>query len=640
MFTNNSNIKNNVIDNSDDSLLNRMETSVTPVNQEDSTTKNFNKINQKDNYILTKDNSIKINNNANRPTSNRAESYSSSTTKLNTANNSYLDLQNLNIENSNNNNINVNIAGNNIVESISTPSMMNDLMALLDDEENENNFKQDSNMIIDLHMVSPKGKNNKHSMDFDNGFIDTNNNNINNNNESDSFVQPSDLHTNYNSNNNIINSNNFQRKNSYVDDSLTFNNNISFGGRRASELVTTGINGNSIFPNSRPSISDSLDFWELTNNNNNAIKGSPMSFENNNINNNQKFIDESISQALNDYNMDFNNQRKNSIKLSNNNNNITNIQENPFDESIDSNILNSPRQNINNSNTTNLLQDFSFQPLMKPTDQSHTQHHHNNNNNNSSRNNDNNLSMSPDTRGNELFYSLYNQTEPNNLDLYNVSMSSDDTSNNNRNMIPLQADELLSSPKKKFIKPSMMLSESASLSAKLAITGLQKKPETFPTIDTQVYHHPTKIVKRKSVSSSSNPANSRSENNRRRRKSTIGITNTTTSNSNIINNNTTTSSNNVASLTTSPRTSSSSASSSKRNSNANLNAALLEDPSIKPFQCKDCEKAFRRSEHLKRHVRSVHSTDRPFPCMLCEKKFSRSDNLSQHLKTHKKHGDF
>jgi uncharacterized Zn-finger protein len=54
----------------------------------------------------------------------------------------------------------------------------------------------------------------------------------------------------------------------------------------------------------------------------------------------------------------------------------------------------------------------------------------------------------------------------------------------------------------------------------------------------------------------------------------------------------------------------------------------------KPFKCDSCPKAFRRSEHLKRHVRSVHSNVRPFPCKFCEKKFSRSDNLAQHLRTH------
>lgn len=57
----------------------------------------------------------------------------------------------------------------------------------------------------------------------------------------------------------------------------------------------------------------------------------------------------------------------------------------------------------------------------------------------------------------------------------------------------------------------------------------------------------------------------------------------------------------------------------------------------KPFKCESCPKAFRRSEHLKRHIRSVHSNVRPFPCKFCEKKFSRSDNLAQHLRTHNKH---
>ncbi|CDO96562.1 unnamed protein product [Kluyveromyces dobzhanskii CBS 2104] len=64
-----------------------------------------------------------------------------------------------------------------------------------------------------------------------------------------------------------------------------------------------------------------------------------------------------------------------------------------------------------------------------------------------------------------------------------------------------------------------------------------------------------------------------------------------------------------------------------------------QDEEEKPFKCDQCNKTFRRSEHLKRHVRSVHSTERPFHCQFCDKKFSRSDNLSQHLKTHKKHGD-
>ncbi|KAA8907285.1 hypothetical protein DIURU_000605 [Diutina rugosa] len=52
------------------------------------------------------------------------------------------------------------------------------------------------------------------------------------------------------------------------------------------------------------------------------------------------------------------------------------------------------------------------------------------------------------------------------------------------------------------------------------------------------------------------------------------------------------------------------------------------------YPCRECAKVFKRSEHLKRHVRSVHSDIRPFHCSYCEKKFSRSDNLAQHTKTH------
>ncbi|CCE79409.1 Piso0_001469 [Millerozyma farinosa CBS 7064] len=61
-----------------------------------------------------------------------------------------------------------------------------------------------------------------------------------------------------------------------------------------------------------------------------------------------------------------------------------------------------------------------------------------------------------------------------------------------------------------------------------------------------------------------------------------------------------------------------------------------DDDEEKPFPCTECSKQFKRSEHLKRHIRSVHSNIRPFHCKYCEKKFSRSDNLAQHLKTHYK----
>ncbi|KXN68621.1 hypothetical protein CONCODRAFT_22482, partial [Conidiobolus coronatus NRRL 28638] len=51
----------------------------------------------------------------------------------------------------------------------------------------------------------------------------------------------------------------------------------------------------------------------------------------------------------------------------------------------------------------------------------------------------------------------------------------------------------------------------------------------------------------------------------------------------------------------------------------------------------NCGRVFKRAEHLRRHIRCVHSLDRPYACPVkdCGKRFSRSDNLNQHIKTHK-----
>ncbi|PWN49986.1 hypothetical protein IE53DRAFT_305830, partial [Violaceomyces palustris] len=58
----------------------------------------------------------------------------------------------------------------------------------------------------------------------------------------------------------------------------------------------------------------------------------------------------------------------------------------------------------------------------------------------------------------------------------------------------------------------------------------------------------------------------------------------------------------------------------------------------KVYTCKvpGCGKCFKRSEHLKRHVRSIHTDDKPFMCPFpgCRKRFSRHDNLNQHARVH------
>lgn len=49
-----------------------------------------------------------------------------------------------------------------------------------------------------------------------------------------------------------------------------------------------------------------------------------------------------------------------------------------------------------------------------------------------------------------------------------------------------------------------------------------------------------------------------------------------------------------------------------------------------------CGKRFGRGEHLKRHIRSIHTNEKPFKCThaSCKKTFNRHDNLLQHLKVH------
>ncbi|CAE6476009.1 unnamed protein product [Rhizoctonia solani] len=62
------------------------------------------------------------------------------------------------------------------------------------------------------------------------------------------------------------------------------------------------------------------------------------------------------------------------------------------------------------------------------------------------------------------------------------------------------------------------------------------------------------------------------------------------------------------------------------------------DKMTRMFACTvdGCGKCFHRGEHLKRHIRSIHTNERPHSCPEpdCLKTFSRHDNLIQHMKTH------
>ncbi|KAF1914712.1 hypothetical protein BDU57DRAFT_519864 [Ampelomyces quisqualis] len=53
-----------------------------------------------------------------------------------------------------------------------------------------------------------------------------------------------------------------------------------------------------------------------------------------------------------------------------------------------------------------------------------------------------------------------------------------------------------------------------------------------------------------------------------------------------------------------------------------------------------CKQSFARPEHLRRHMRTVHSDLRPYACKVprCDKAFSRGDNLRDHYWTHIQRG--
>ena len=49
-------------------------------------------------------------------------------------------------------------------------------------------------------------------------------------------------------------------------------------------------------------------------------------------------------------------------------------------------------------------------------------------------------------------------------------------------------------------------------------------------------------------------------------------------------------------------------------------------------ECDVCERCFRESGHLKRHMR-IHTNEKPYECDVCDKAFRTSGHLKNHMRT-------
>lgn len=74
----------------------------------------------------------------------------------------------------------------------------------------------------------------------------------------------------------------------------------------------------------------------------------------------------------------------------------------------------------------------------------------------------------------------------------------------------------------------------------------------------------------------------------------------------------------------------------KRTTGVQVRPSTVIDPlqvDAKPFQCKVCNKSYRKNANLRIHMRT-HTGEKPFECKYCDKKFYHSSHLREHIRRH------